>query len=134
MQDIGSSKLGEILTRIGGKRAKLPFQVTIFQICSTTITMKYIWELNAELMFTINQARYQDNIQTTLSHFLAKGCRLNLSEIYLKSKYYTDRKDSSTDTGHAEKQTRTVETDKQAVYRQTDKQAVCRKDRRRQRT
>ena len=41
-QEVGSSMLGEILTRKGGKRAKLPFRGTIFQIYSTTITMKYI--------------------------------------------------------------------------------------------
>ena len=41
-QEVGSSMLGEILTRKGGKRAKLPFRGTTFQIYSTAITMKYI--------------------------------------------------------------------------------------------
>ena len=46
--------LGEIPTRKGGKRAKLPFRGTTFQIYSTAITMKYIQELNAGLTITVH--------------------------------------------------------------------------------
>ena len=42
MLEVGSSRLGESPTRKGGKRAKLPFRGTTFQIYSTAITMKYI--------------------------------------------------------------------------------------------